>query len=64
MLWQDLKLQLEKRIQELEIFKLLYCKDKGVNFLDVSEVPPVAKRDFWSIFAPKFVNSANSLANN
>lgn len=41
-LWQDLKTQMEARIKELEIFKFLYCQEKGIpNFLDVSEVPPV-----------------------
>ncbi len=34
-LWQDLKEQYEKRIKELEIFKFLYCQEKGIpNFLD------------------------------
>lgn len=41
-LWQELKTQMEARIKELEIFKFLYCQEKGIpNFLDVSEVPPV-----------------------
>lgn len=48
LLWEDLKSQMErsledkdKLIKSLEVFQLLYCKEKGVNFLDVSEMPPV-----------------------
>lgn len=52
-LWQDLKTQMEARIKELEIFKFLYCQEKGIpNFLDVSEVPPVPfiKKEMKIIF--------------
>lgn len=40
-LWQDLKAQMEARIKELEIFKFLYCQEKGIpNFLDPNTGKP------------------------